>query len=187
VIKGEKEGGIMINKLLRFMIIVGAAGFAIALATPCPAQNTGDPKKQEAAPSNGDILMRVDREFNALAADSGLAVAFSYFAADSAVILQRGSSPIVGREAIRAAHADEKGPSPLHWEPYFADLAASLDIGYTLGNYRYVYNDSTGSEKISYGYYVTIWKKQSDDTWKYVLDTGVSAPPPEKAQSGGQH
>jgi ketosteroid isomerase-like protein len=133
----------------------------------------------------GDVLIQVDRNFAKMAIDRGTAYAFSYFAADSATILQRGSRPTVGRSAIRDLYKDE-GNSTLRWEPYFADLAASGDIGYTLGNYQYSYKDSTGTDKRSYGYYVTIWKKQPDGNWKYVLDTGVSAPPP-KPDSATSH
>jgi ketosteroid isomerase-like protein len=124
-----------------------------------------------------NALMQVDRDFATMATDSGIANAFVYFAADSAAMLRRGSAPLVGRDTIRTLFADEAGTT-LKWAPYFSDIASSNDLGYTLGSSQYIYNDSTGAQKISYGYYVTIWKKQRDGSWKYVLDTGVSAPPP---------
>jgi ketosteroid isomerase-like protein len=154
----------------------------------CTAQSGREIEEEPRTASNTniEILRQVDRDFNTMAADSGLAAAFAYYAADSAVILQRGSYPIAGREVIRASHSDEAGPSPLRWEPYFADMAASGDFGYTLGNYQYIYKDSSGAEKISYGHYVTIWKKQPDGNWKYVLDTGVSTPPPKPGSETNQ-
>ncbi len=146
----------------------------------CLAQSAIVPAVPEhaAVPSSGEILKQTDLDFAKMAADSGIGKAFAHFAADSATLFRRGSEPILGREAIRIASTDTSG-SVLRWTPYFADIAASDDLGYTLGQSQYIYKDSSGAEKISYGYYVTIWKKQPDGSWKYVLDTGVSAPKPQ--------
>jgi hypothetical protein len=40
-------------------------------------------------------------------------------------------------------------------------------MGYTYGIYTLIVNDSAYK-----GTYVTIWQKQADGTWKFVLDTG---------------
>jgi ketosteroid isomerase-like protein len=155
------------------MLTLIVFGFSISLAGQAPIDTS-----QATLQMGKDALMQVDRDFAKMAADSGIANAFVYFAADSATMLRRGSAPIVGRDTIRTLFADEVGTT-LKWAPYFADIAASNDLGYTLGSSQYIYKDSTGAEKTSYGYYVTIWKKQPSGIWKYVLDTGVSAPPPE--------
>ena len=159
-----------------------AAVFVVLLAgNLCMAQTGQESTNFKMLQAGKEELIQVDRDFAGMAADSGVAKAFTWYAADSATMLRRGSAPIVGHEAIRSLFADET-ESALLWSPYFADLAASSDIGYTLGTSQYVYKDSTGTQKISYGYYVTIWKKQTDNSWKYVLDTGVSAPPPPETQ-----
>ena len=79
--------------------------------------------------------------------------------------------PIVGRAAIAEVYAKIPG-SPLTWEPTRAEIAASGDLGYTFGNYKI----RTGDEVRSHGVYVTVWKKQPDGSWKYVLDGGNGTP-----------
>jgi ketosteroid isomerase-like protein len=169
----------MFRKLLKDMGIVTLLTFALAAfaVVVCQAQETS--KAPVMPKPDPKAIIQADRDFARMASDSGIAAAFVYFAADSATMLRRGSNPIVGHEAIRALFVDESGTT-LKWDPFYGDIAASGDLGYTLGRSQYIYKDSTGVEKISHGLYVTIWKKQSDGSWKYVLDTGVTAPALEK-------
>jgi ketosteroid isomerase-like protein len=157
------------------MIFTTIAILALGVFAVCLAGQSMD---KGAIPAQKEALITVDLQFARMAADSGIGNAFAYFAADSATMLRRGSAPIVGRDAIRELYTDTTG-AILRWAPYFADIAASGDLGYTLGKSQFIYKDSTGAEKTSHGYYVTIWKLQPDGSWKYVLDTGVSAPPPQ--------
>jgi ketosteroid isomerase-like protein len=169
----------MLRKSLKDMGIITLALFGLMVFYENASKAQMTTKEQAVTPQDSKAILQADRDFARMASDSGISIAFVYFAADSATMLRRGSTPIVGRKAIRALFADEAGTT-LKWDPYYGDIAASGDLGFTLGKSQYIYKDSTGAEKISYGYYVTIWKKQSDGSWKYVLDTGVSAPPPEK-------
>ena len=126
-------------------------------------------------------LLDVDRVFSTMSVDSGLYQAFDHFMADSATILRDNAHPIMGREAIRELYAGAGGT--LSWEPIFADVSRSADLGYTIGKYKYVLTDTTGAERVSDGYYITIWKKQPDGQWKYVFDTGTSGTPPEENEN----
>jgi ketosteroid isomerase-like protein len=67
----------------------------------------------------------------------------------------------------------------LVWQPAFAGMSVSGDLGFTTGPWeaKADINDETPS---GYGHFVTVWKKQSDGTWKFVVDLGISHP-----QSGG--
>lgn len=123
-------------------------------------------------------LLQADRDFSKMSADKGMYDAFDYYMADSATHFRANSLPIVGRENIRALMSGETGAT-LAWEPYQVDVAASGDLGYTLGKWQYVAVDTAGNESISTGHYVSIWKKQPDGTWKYVFDAGTSDPPKE--------
>jgi ketosteroid isomerase-like protein len=51
-----------------------------------------------------------------------------------------------------------------------AEVAASGDIGYTLGNFTYQMSMPDGSQLTDRGKYATIWKKQADATWKVAVD-----------------
>jgi len=64
----------------------------------------------------------------------------------------------------------------LTWEPTSVEIAASGDLGYTLGKWTYTVKDSTGEESSSFGYYISIWKKQTDGNWKWVFNSGISGP-----------
>jgi len=125
-------------------------------------------------------LMDVDRQFSELSVEKGRAVAFDTFMADSAIMYRNNGLPMKGRTEIKEALSKSRGT--LQWEPFYADLAQSGDIGYTLGEYEYNYTDSTGHKESVFGNYVTIWRKQSDGSWKFVFDAGNQAPPPEKGK-----
>ena len=53
-----------------------------------------------------------------------------------------------------------------------AEVAKAGDMAYTWGMFNFTYQDSTGTEKTSYGKYLNVWKKQEDGTWKVVVDMG---------------
>ncbi|MFN7930168.1 MAG: nuclear transport factor 2 family protein [Blastocatellia bacterium] len=61
----------------------------------------------------------------------------------------------------------------LNWSPLVAEVAQSGEIGYTTG--PFVQENLQTKEK-SHGLYSSVWKKQSDGTWKVVLDIGVPVP-----------
>jgi ketosteroid isomerase-like protein len=171
-IKKTREGEDTLSRKIAVALTLLASLVAISMG------QAGQNSDQTKPAASNETLMQVDQQFAKMAADSGIGQAFAFFAADSAAMLRRGSAPIVGRDAIRELYTDTTG-AVLRWAPYFADIAASGDLGYTLGKSQFIYKDSTGAEKTSHGYYVTIWKRQPDGSWKYVLDTGVSAPPPK--------
>ena len=128
-------------------------------------------------------LLQADRDFSALSVKKGSRVAFDRFMADSAVMLRPNAEPFRGREAIRSLFP-ARSTGTLAWEPYFADIAAAGDLGYTLGAYTYTFTDTEGKERVGAGNYITIWKKQSDGTWKYVFDTGQEGPRKMPQDSG---
>ena len=131
-------------------------------------------------------LLEIDREFSRTSVEKGTFEAFYRFMADDVTILPKKGHPISGKETYRELNSqmEETGtPSQLKWEPYFADISTSTDLGYTLGRYELTATDSTGNRQVTYGYYVTIWKKQRDGSWKFVFDAGNESPPPEEKET----
>ncbi|QRM29450.1 DUF4440 domain-containing protein [Microvirga sp. VF16] len=116
-------------------------------------------------------LIEVDLAFNAMAQREGTGKAFIAFAADAPVLIRPGSMPLLGRSAFVEAFSQVTG-SALSWEPLTAEIAASQDLGYTFGRYRI----REGGETKAHGVYVSIWKKQADGSWKFVLDGGGTTP-----------
>ncbi|OWY19666.1 nuclear transport factor 2 family protein [Sphingobacteriales bacterium UPWRP_1] len=119
-------------------------------------------------------LLDTDRAFSKMCGQQGMKSAFLYYAADEAIRMNEGKFPQVGKTELKAFFDASPGAATakqLKWEPIKADIAASGDMGYTFGQWEFAQKDTT-----LYGYYVSIWKKQSNGTWKYVLDAGNSAP-----------
>jgi ketosteroid isomerase-like protein len=56
----------------------------------------------------------------------------------------------------------------LTWEPEGGDISTSGELGYTYG----IYELKGSNDVVERGTYVTIWKKQEDGKWKFVLDSG---------------
>lgn len=116
-------------------------------------------------------LKEVDKSFSSMSVEQGMREAFDYYMADSAVIYRPQAQVFQGREAILPLFPAGTEQT-LEWEPTFADVAESGDIGYTLGKYTMSYTDENGEEQQATGHYVTIWKRQADGSWKYAFDTG---------------
>ncbi|MBF9233203.1 YybH family protein [Microvirga alba] len=116
-------------------------------------------------------LMEADRAFNAMGQREGVGKAFIAYAADAPIMLRPPNMPILGKAELVEVFS-KVTDSSLTWEPLKAEIAGSQDLGYTFGRYKVHQN---GEVKL-HGAYVTIWKKQPDGSWKYVLDGGGATP-----------
>ena len=115
-------------------------------------------------------IIQTERDFNNLAEKQGLPVAFSHYA-DSSAVINRGGAVIHGKDSIRLYYQASRFKSmSLTWEPDFAAVSSSADLGYTYGKYLLTARDSTGKETRSRGIFHTVWKKQSDGQWRFVWD-----------------
>ncbi len=119
---------------------------------------------------NPDIkeLFEADRKFSAMSVEKGYPAAFIEFAHPDAVILRPNSMPVKGRNAISALYekADTTGVH-FTWEPLAGDIAASGELGFTYGTYTFKKDSLTER-----GTYASVWKKDGNGNWKYILDTG---------------
>jgi ketosteroid isomerase-like protein len=112
-------------------------------------------------------IVAVEKAFNDMAADEGIANAF---AADNGVIM-RNMKIISGKKAIADFTRESIGPDQsLAWSPTFVDVSASGDLAYTYGTFTFTYADSLGNKNISKGIFHTVWKRQDDGNWRYVWD-----------------
>ena len=119
---------------------------------------------------NAQSLIEADKGFNTMAQQQGVGDAFLAYSAEDPVLIRQGSMPLIGRSAFQEAFA---GPGPaLSWEPLRAEIAGSGDLGYTFG--RYILRE--GGAIKAHGVYVSIWKKQADGSWKFVLDGAGTTP-----------
>ncbi len=122
-------------------------------------------------------ILSTDRAFSAMSADKGMQEAFLFYAASDMVKLQDGRLPVIGKEEFRNTFTGVADTMfRLTWEPVKAEISKSCDLGYTFGNYE-LYDFARG--EIRYGNYFTVWRKEKDGTWRWVLDGGNSTPRPE--------
>jgi ketosteroid isomerase-like protein len=125
-----------------------------------------------------DDVIAADRAFAALARAKGARVAFTEYADPQAVMFRSGVGPVKGREAIAEVFEEPAAATPT-WDPEAAEVAASGDLAYSWGWFVWtpVPGGPLDGKPASTGCYVSIWKKQPDGRWKWVVDLGVPAPP----------
>lgn len=148
------------------LFVKGLSIFLLTLLFSCTQKSNSMEK---------DILIETDLAFSKLSEEKGVQFAFLEFIGENGVMLRDNSYPIKGKEKLAEIYAESSDTAyVLIWEPLFADIAKSLDLGYTYGVYTLKIKE-TG--EISRGNYVSIWKKQEDCTWKFVLDSGTEGLP----------
>jgi len=114
-----------------------------------------------------DEMVETDQAFSEASAKMGMKKAFLEYIADEAVLLRPGYMPIVDDDVIRFLNAQEDTSFTMTWEPKGADMSAAHDLGFTYGVYKVATKDTTIG-----GTYLSIWRKQKDGKWKFILDTG---------------
>lgn len=130
--------------------------------------------------SNSDVLKQVDIQFSNLSKEEGVKEAFLAFTAENGVLLRPFMMPVVGYDEVKKFMEEGDSNFQLTWEPVYADVSTSGDMGYTFGLYTAVFKDSKGVEQTNRGTYVSIWKKDKEGNWKFVLDTGNPGLEPKK-------
>jgi len=116
-----------------------------------------------------ESLVRAERAFASLSIEKGMRDAFLANLNDESILFRPQAVP--GKAWM------EKSPpiaAQLSWEPAFADIAKSGDLGYTTGPWQV--RRTPKDDPADFGHYVTVWKKQSDGVWKIALDIGISHP-----------
>ncbi len=127
-------------------------------------------------------MVQADRDFSALSKEKGMKKAFIEYMDDDGVLLRPEQYPLIGADAIDFLTRINDTSFTLEWEPQKGYLAKSGELGYTFGIYSL---KPSLQDTTLYGTYVSIWKKQKDGSWKFVLDTGnegIGVPETDSAQ-----
>lgn len=137
---------------MRFRLFVAALFLSACATTALP-----DPAE----------IVTAERAFAADGLARGVKASFLAFSAPDAIIFN--PHPANAQEVFAAApDPDPARPRPpLIWWPLYAGISKSGDLGFTTGPY------AVGDERR--GHYFTVWKKQPDGAWKWVIDAGVGA------------
>lgn len=114
-------------------------------------------------------IFETDRAFSKMSELKGLRNAYMEYIDSNGVLLRPNNYPIVGGEAINFISQSNDSGFVMTWEPKSANIAAAADMAYTYGIYSY---KAKNKDPVFFGSYVTIWKKQPNGKWKFVLQTG---------------
>ncbi len=128
--------------------------------------------KQDSIEKWKNEIIETEQEFAEMALNEGIPKAFLTYAAHDVVLL-RNNSLIIGIDSLKEQYKNKKselGKVSLTWKPDFVDVSLSGDMGYTYGKYVYTSIDSVGHKNIVEGIFHTVWKRQTDGTWKFVWD-----------------
>lgn len=123
-----------------------------------------------------DGVREADEEFSNDAAKFGTGVAFGRYAASDAQIFSGPGEFISGPHAIAESFGPPTEKNTLVWHPVHGEVASSGDLGFTVGNAVFTGVREDGARIERFSKYLTVWKKQRDGTWRYVVDGGSSRP-----------
>ena len=117
-------------------------------------------------------ITKAENDFSAMASEKGIEAAFTYYAANDAIIKRGNDSLIYGKAGITNFYSkDVFKKAILKWSPDFTDASESGDLGYTFGKYTWQLKDDQGKMvEESAGIFHSVWKKQTDGSWKFVWD-----------------
>lgn len=126
-------------------------------------------------PTDKNILEKeifaTEKSFEKMCAEKGVAEAFYLFADDSAVIKRENDTLIIGKENIKNYHNNDfYKTASVKWAPDFIDVSNDGSMAYTYGKYIWTVKDENGNESEFKGVFHTVWKRQKDNSWKYVWD-----------------
>lgn len=126
-------------------------------------------------------MVKTEQAFSKMAEEKNTYDAFLAFIADDGLLFRPGA--VNGKKwMIEHPPPAPKDPNKrplLAWQPAFAGMAASGDMGFTTGPWESK-ADIKDEKPQGYGHFFTVWKKQADGSWKFEVDLGISHP-----QSGG--
>ena len=118
-------------------------------------------------------IVKAEQDFDAYTAVHGIIHGFQYWSAEDGVSIgPKGLRRIhnILSEVIAKDPSESDAPSKLRWWPLRAAASSSGDLGWDLGGWR------TGDDPDG-GWYVTIWAKQGDGSWRWVADTSAGKAP----------
>ena len=143
------------KKLCLLFLLIGSAGQPFAQTTAAQAK-----AKEE--------ILAAEAAFCKFAKERGVEAAFLEFAADDAVIC-RTTKVYKGKDGIRKFYDHKDKNDQLTWKPDFVGVSEAADMGYTYGEYDFS-GLRAGTTLTDHGVFHTVWKKQKDGSWKFVLD-----------------
>jgi len=156
------------------------AALPAARSADAPAPSAESSTRKEALKAE---LAKMEDAFCAMAREKGNLAAFEHFAAPDVAFIDTDPRQYRGLEAVRRRMGPDRPGVSLTWSALFTDVSDDGTLGYNYGRYEYRAPGTDGNEVVRTGFFLTIWKRQPDGTWRYVMDNGAPdrpAPSPPK-------
>ena len=128
-------------------------------------------QKENDLQAEGEKLMQLSRDWSELVKTGDLDLILEGWA-DNAVMMAPNIPSLIGKNAIKA-YVEEGLKIPgysIRWEPLEVHVSDCGDMAYMIERNEIIVNDSLGSPVLSYNKTVTVWRKQTDGSWKNVID-----------------
>jgi ketosteroid isomerase-like protein len=143
------------------------------------------PDGASAKPASKDALKaalaKMEDDFCVMAREKGIFAAFEYFAAPDVAFVDTDPRKFRGLAAVRERMGPDQPGVSVIWSAMFTDVSDDGTLGYNWGRYEWRSPGPDDKERVRTGFFLTIWKRQPDGTWRYVMDNGAPdkpAPPP---------
>lgn len=125
-------------------------------------------------PSAQAELVNAERAFAKLAVERGVRESFiAYFADDG---IGFAPHPQKVKETFSNSPAPAtRSPITLNWAPVYGDIAQAGDLGWNTGP-TVIEDTSPDKKPARHGMFFSVWKKQTDGSWRVALDLGADTP-----------
>lgn len=116
-------------------------------------------------------VFKTEKAFEAMAAEKGIAEAFSFFADENGVIKRQKDTLISGKEGIFRYYDNETMKRAIvQWTPDAIEVSDDGSMASTYGKYLWRMPGENGDTTEHRGVFHTVWKKKPDGTWRYLWD-----------------
>ncbi|MDD2763058.1 MAG: nuclear transport factor 2 family protein [Opitutaceae bacterium] len=166
------------NRSLRFLPVL-ASLLLLCLPKTADGADSGQSARKEALKAE---LARMEDAFCAMTKEKGIQAAFEFFAAPDVAFIDTDPRRFRGIAAVRERMGPEQPGVSVTWSALFTDVSDDGTLGYNWGRYEWRIPGADGRTIVRTGYFLTIWKRQSDGSWRYVMDSGApdrTAPAPK--------
>lgn len=117
-------------------------------------------------------LIKTEYKFAEEVNNSSVRDGFLKFIAYDGILFRPG--PVEGKKFLENS---EPQPGLLLWYPAESFISSSFDLGINSGPWEL--KRTAGEDASAFGQFLTVWEKQSDGTWKFLIDVGISHSKPE--------
>ncbi len=155
-------------------LLLVAALFSACLTTAALAGTQPDKAKLKAE------VAAMEDAFCAMAKTQGLLAAFQHFAAPDVAFIDTDPRKWRGPAAVLERIGPDQPGLSLTWSATFTDVSDDGTLGYNYGRYESKLTKPDGTVSVHTGWFLTIWKRQPDGSWRYVMDNGAADRPAPK-------